>query len=121
MVGLVIVDTYSTNLGDGEEQSNSDAAVVLNNVRAACGSDRGAILVHHVGHGDKSRERGAYRLRANADRRFMVQRDDGNRGDILTVVNEKSKDDAELPELRLVWESVDLGCSTRTVIRLPRW
>ena len=31
------------------------------------------MIVHHVGHGDKDRERGAYALRGNADARMLVK------------------------------------------------
>ncbi len=31
------------------------------------------MFVHHVGHGDKDRERGAYALRGNADTRILVK------------------------------------------------
>ena len=108
-VALSLIDTYSTNLGPGDEQSNKDAAIVLRNVREANGAERGSLFVHHVGHGDKLRERGAYQLRANADERFLVQRDDANRGEIITLTNEKQKDRAELAPLRFEWQVFNLG------------
>ncbi len=108
-VRLIVIDTYSTNLGTGDEQSNSDTATVLKHVREAMGPERGVVFVHHVGHADKARERGAYQLRANADIRFMVKRDDANRGEVITLTNEKQKDGPELSPLRLVWKEFSLG------------
>jgi len=72
---LIIVDTLSTNIGNGDESSNTDIARLMNNVnihlRDAFGSC--VLIVHHVGHGDKDRERGAYALRGNADCRILVK------------------------------------------------
>lgn len=72
---LVIIDTLSTNIGEGDENSNADVGRMLVNVgryirdaHNAC-----ALLVHHVGHGDKDRERGAYALRGNADTRIQIK------------------------------------------------
>ena len=72
---LVIIDTLSTNIGEGDENSNADVGRMLVNVgryirdaHSAC-----ALFVHHVGHGDKARERGAYALRGNADTRIHVK------------------------------------------------
>ena len=72
---LVIIDTLSTNIGEGDENSNADVGRMLVHVgryirdaHSAC-----ALFVHHVGHGDKGRERGAYALRGNADTRIQVK------------------------------------------------
>jgi len=72
---LVIIDTLSTNIGEGDENSNADVGRLLVNIgryirdaHNAC-----ALLVHHVGHGAKDRERGAYALRGNADTRIQVK------------------------------------------------
>jgi len=75
--GLIIMDTLSTNIGDGDESSNPDVAKLMNNVNVHLRDVFGCcvLIVHHVGHGDKDRERGAYALRGNADARIQVKPD----------------------------------------------
>jgi hypothetical protein len=76
---LIIIDTLSTNIGDGDESSNPDIAKLMCNVSIhlrdrfkAC-----VLIVHHVGHNDKDRERGAYALRGNTDARILVKAETG--------------------------------------------
>lgn len=73
---LVIIDTLSTNMGDGDESKNPDIARFLANVNVHVRArfQSAVIVVHHVGHGDKERERGAYALRGNSDCRVLVKR-----------------------------------------------
>ncbi len=71
-VGLVIFDTFSTNFGNGDEDNNRDMARAMRAIREVIGDQRTALLVHHPGHGAKDRERGAYSLIGNADRRYRV-------------------------------------------------
>jgi len=89
------------------ESSNSEAAVVLANTRAAAGDERAIVFVHHVGHNEKHRERGAYQLRANADFRFQVERDRDS--EVITLTNVKAKDGPEIAPMRFEWRSVHLG------------
>jgi hypothetical protein len=72
---LIIIDTLSTNIGNGDESNNADVARLLGNINTRLREQHNAcvLLVHHVGHGDKDRERGAYALRANADSRILVK------------------------------------------------
>lgn len=72
-IGVVAFDTLGANFGAGDENATKDMAQALATARRTCG-DRSVILVHHVGHGDKSRERGAYCLRGAADTRLLVER-----------------------------------------------
>ena len=76
---LIIIDTLSTNMGEGDENSNADVARLLNNVNTHLRArfDACILIVHHVGHGDKDRERGAYALRGNADARMLVKAEPG--------------------------------------------
>jgi len=104
-VGFVLIDTYSTNLGDADEQSNSDAARVLGHARAAAGPYRALVFVHHVGHSEKDRERGAYQIRANADFRFKIERS----GATITMTNAKAKEGCELPPMYFRFREIELG------------
>lgn len=107
-VGLVLMDTFSLMLGGGDESSNADVSLALNNLRKAV-SGRSVLLIHHTGHGDKSRERGAYQIRGNADVRILVQRDEGGTGKVVTVSNLKNKDDRLFDPINLSYEVIELG------------
>lgn len=107
-VGVILVDTLSLALGSGDESNNADVSRALANADAAA-AGRNLIYVHHPGHGDKTRERGAYQIRANADVRLMVERSDENKGDLLTVTCAKQKDSEEFPPFHLLIQSVDTG------------
>lgn len=101
------IDPLGLMFGAGDEQSNADMARVLRNARLAAGPQRALILVHHVGHGDKGRERGAYALRAGADFRFQVSRD--RETNVITLTNLKAKDGAEIGANYLAAEVIELG------------
>lgn len=107
-IKIVLMDTLSLMLGEGEESSNTDIAIALNNARAAIGN-RAIILVHHTGHGDKTRERGAYQIRGNADVRILIKRDEGGKGKVITVSSLKSKDDFEFTDIDLSFKVITLG------------
>ena len=77
---LIIVDTLSTNLGEAEESSNKDIARFYNNLRIYLRNEFNAcvLIIHHTGHSDTSRERGASAIGANADCRIEVSRIEDN-------------------------------------------
>lgn len=87
---LIIVDTLARNFGSGDENSTSD----MNRFVAAI--DRlkdqwpgcSALIVHHTGHGNKTRSRGSYALTGAVDAEFRVEKD----GMVMTVINTKMKD-----------------------------
>lgn len=105
-VEFVVIDTLSAAFGGGDENKTSDLNRVLTNVRAACGP-RAVLVVHHVGHGDKTRERGSYALRGAADRRFLIERNES--GDLLTLTVLKAKDDRCADPIAFEWRAIELG------------
>lgn len=105
-VGFVVFDTLSANFGAGDESRAEDIGRVLQTARASCG-DRAILFVHHVGHGDKTRERGSYALRAAADRRIFIERPEG--GPLVTVSCVKAKDDIPFKPMVFEWHVVDVG------------
>ena len=92
--GLIIIDTLSTNIGNGDESDNKDMARLLNNVNLYIRSTTGACIpiVSHVGHGDKERERGAYCIRGNVDFRILVKREGSTDERRCSMHHLKSKD-----------------------------
>lgn len=89
---LVFVDTLSTNMGDGDESKNPDVAKLLSNinVKVRARFHCAVVVIHHVGHGAKDRERGAYALRGNTDGRVLFRRMGGARTTALEC--QKTKD-----------------------------
>jgi hypothetical protein len=90
-VRLVTVDTLARCLG-ADENSNADVSRFVGNLdrhfreRFGCS----VVVVHHVGHGDKTRARGATALRGAADAEFHVTRE----GSMVTLAATKAKDHA---------------------------
>ena len=88
----MFVDTLSTNMGDGDESKNADVSKLLSNInvkvraRFRCA----VVVIHHVGHGAKDRERGAYALRGNTDGRVLFRRMGGARTTAMEC--QKTKD-----------------------------
>ena len=107
-IGLVLLDTLSLMLGDADENSNADVGRALNAARSAT-SGRTLLFVHHNGHADGARERGAYQIRANADTRILVSRDENNTGRVISVECLKRKDDALAEPVRLAYTPLQVG------------
>jgi hypothetical protein len=93
---LIILDTLSRNSSFVEE-SNSQMAEFLNAIDAGLRQKYrcSLLLIHHVGHGDKTRARGPSNLIGNTDASFLVHRDD--KSYYFTLETERLKD-SDVPE-----------------------
>lgn len=92
---LVIVDTLSRSMVGGDENSTRDMMLLIR----ACdqikqGLGCAVLLVHHIGKGNKSEERGSSALRGAADVMIRVSAI----GDDIAVDFSKVKDESPLPE-----------------------
>lgn len=71
--GLLIVDTLSRHKGDGEENSNDDisrfVSVLVEKFREPLGAS--IMVLHHTGHTEADRMRGASAMKADAD--FVIK------------------------------------------------
>jgi len=97
--GMIVIDTLSTNIGNGDESQNKDMSLLLNNVNSHIRTPTGACvaIVAHVGHGDKKRERGAYCIRGNVDFRILVKRDGITQERRCSMFSLKTKDGPLFP------------------------
>jgi hypothetical protein len=80
-VSLVIIDTLSANFGPGDENAQADMGrfcAAARRIRLE--TDAGIIVVHHTGHGDKTRPQGANRIRRDFDIELRVDADDTDDG-----------------------------------------
>lgn len=94
---LIIVDTLARNLGNGEENSNADIGLFINNIDSQLRSRFGAtvLIVHHTGHMEAGRARGASALRAAMDSEYWLGVDE--KSHIHTLKCTKAKE-TEPPE-----------------------
>ena len=73
--GLVIVDTMHRNM-EGDENDSQDVGLFIKNLDILMNELGCAVLVvHHCGHGDKTRGRGSSAIRAACDGEFVVNKD----------------------------------------------
>jgi hypothetical protein len=93
---LIVVDTLARNFGGADENSTADMNAFVTNLDAhlkdpfrAC-----VLIVHHTGHADKTRARGAMALKGALDAEYQLQRDDDG---LVRWTTTKMKD-AEHPE-----------------------
>lgn len=74
---LIVIDTLARNFGPGDENSTQDMGLFIqaaDTLRAI--SQATVLLVHHSGHGDKSRARGAMALKGALDAEYRLDKDD---------------------------------------------
>lgn len=106
---VVAIDTLSKNSGGLDENSNSEVKAFIGNI------DNGirrrfqatVLLLHHTGHSEQGRARGASALEADTDAAYIIKREPGTR--IVTVSRERFKDSADLEPLVYSAEIIDLG------------
>ena len=102
---LLIVDTLARN-HSGDENSNSEMGKFISvidqfNVKFDCAT----LIVHHSGHGESQRARGASALRGALDSEFSCKKDRST-----VVISCTKMKDAEAPEnLAMSLKSVELG------------
>ena len=95
--GLVIVDTLARNFGAGDENSTADMnkfITTLDQIRIRYGCT--VLVIHHSGHGDKRRARGAIALRGAADAEYRIERDNDG---VIGLHPMKMKDADPPPEM----------------------
>jgi putative DNA primase/helicase len=87
---LIIIDTLARNLGNGEENSNADIGLFIGNIDSELRIRFGAtvLIVHHTGHMEQGRARGASALRAAMDSEYRL----AVSGDIRTLACTKAKE-----------------------------
>lgn len=87
-LSMLVLDTFNRT-GGGDENSNTDVAKILQNVEKYFSHPFkcAVLIVHHVGHGEGERSRGASALPAGVDSAFLLTHKDGTR--TLKVTKQK--------------------------------
>jgi len=115
---LLVVDTLARNFGPGDENSNRDMSNfvgVLDKIRSRY--ECSVMVVHHSGHGDAGRGRGASALKAAVDAEFAVKRE----GELSLVLScTKMKDAPKLSNIFFAIDLVEVGqTSDGTIVTGP--
>lgn len=106
---LIVIDTFSKNSGALDENSNSEVKAFIGNLDIYLKRRYGAtvLLIHHTGHTEKGRARGASALEADTDAAYVINRSPGQ--STVTVSRERFKDGGDLPPLAYRAEVIGLG------------
>jgi len=102
---LVIIDTLNRNFGPGDENSTVDMSRFIGNLDYFIGNDFSRLIVHHTGHGDKTRARGSSALRGAVDAEYRLAKE----GEVLTLYCEKMKDSAKFAPVTLRPILINIG------------
>lgn len=103
---LFVVDTLARSFGGGDENSNSEMGKFISvidqfNVKFDCAT----LIVHHSGHGENQRARGASALQGALDSEFSCKKDRST----VVISCTKMKDTEEPKDLAMNLKSVELG------------
>ena len=110
-LALIAVDTMARNFGAGDENSTTDMVRFLRGcdmIREAAKAP--VVLVHHTGHGDKSRARGSSALTGHVDTDLILSRVEGNR---ICLESNKVKDGEPLKPMNFHLHKVELRLDKR--------
>lgn len=94
---MIVFDTWSRSLGadDSDTAAAADGLAKIDQIRARY-PGLAVLIVHHTGHANKERARGASLLHAAVDSEFRVER--GDEGTII-LHHTKSKESALVPPI----------------------
>lgn len=104
---LIIVDTLARSFGEGDENSTKDMNAfvrAMDNLRRGY-PDAMVLIVHHSGHGDKGRARGAMALKGALDAEYRT----AISGDLITLSNTKMKEASKPADMQFKLVGVELG------------
>lgn len=99
--------TVARNFGPGDENSNKDMTAFIAGIDALRAEYRCTVLlIHHSGHAEPGRARGASALRGAVDAEFLVKRSEEQS---LVMSNRKMKDGQPPSDLAFIIEAHEVG------------
>ena len=111
---LIVIDTLARNFGAGDENSTQDMngfVVAIDDLKARYPGCV-VLIVHHSGHAEKNRARGAMALKGALDFEYRVEKE----GSAVQFINTKMKDAPEPPPMFFTLEGVDLGPNATSAV-----
>ena len=102
---LIVLDTVARNFGGADEISTKDMSAFITAVDAINAEfDCATLLVHHTGHADKTRARGAIALKGALDTEYRLSKNDA----FLTLECKKAKDFEEPKGMRFMLQPIEM-------------
>lgn len=111
---LIIIDTLARNFGAGDENNTKDMSefvAAIDDLKARFPGSS-VLIVHHSGHAEKQRARGAVALKGALDAEYRVELE----GKLMRLVNTKMKDAEPPRDVHFQFEQVDLGDAKSAVL-----
>ena len=100
---LIVLDNVARNFGGNDENSTKDMGAFITAVDAINADfDCATLLVHHTGHADKTRARGAIALKGALDTEYRLSKNDA----FLTLECTKAKDFEEPKGMKFMLQPV---------------
>lgn len=102
---IIVIDTVAVALTGADESKTMDTAILIANCRKLIREfGCSVILIHHTGKDEKKGPRGATNLPYSSDFRYRVRPVAGSTPEqpIVTIKQEKMKDEDKLPPMRFV-------------------
>lgn len=114
---MIVVDTLARNFGPGDENSTSEMGAFVAAMDDLRGRHPGCVvlIVHHSGHGDKQRARGAMALKGAIDFEYRAEKSD----DTITLTNTKMKDATGPDPLAFRLQGVPLADGASSAAMVP--
>ncbi|MDD4273397.1 MAG: AAA family ATPase [Desulfobacter postgatei] len=104
---LIVIDTLTRNFGPGDQNNSRDMVAFISGVDVIRAEYRAAlVIVHHSGHGDKSRGKGAIDLKGAIDTEYRAEKDELG---TIRVTCTKMKDHQKTNPFALKFRTVELG------------
>jgi len=104
---MIVLDTLGTHFGGGNQNETADMLKFINAIRQLRIATGATILVvHHVGHADKKRTKGAIDLPQGVDWIYRLER--SPESETTTLINDKPRDAETPPPLSWNLEVVPL-------------
>lgn len=103
---LIVIDTVARNFGPGDENSTKDmSAFVIGCDELKAKYCCAVLLVHHSGHADKARGRGAMALYGALDAEYKAYKDENG---ILRIENTKAKEFKKPEPMAFIVQEVEI-------------
>lgn len=111
---MIVVDTLARNFGAGDENSTQEMGAFVAAMDDLRANWPGSVIliVHHSGHAEKQRARGAIALKGALDFEYRLEKD----GVALTMTNTKMKDAEPPADLFFSLVNVDLDGGARSAV-----
>lgn len=104
---LIVIDTLARNFGAGDENSTKDMSefvAAVDDLRVQFPTCT-VLIVHHTGHAEKQRARGAMALKGALDCEYRLEK----QASTIKMTNTKMKDAEPPSDMAFLLRSIDLG------------